>query len=81
MATEPFEYIKKLLDGSGASPDRAFHFHALLMTALDKRTVMRCSSDPTSALELVAALTTLVRMFAQEHLDDPKFMNGLNPNR
>jgi hypothetical protein len=66
------------LDGTGASPERAFHYHAQMMTALGRPTVVRCSEDPTAALELIAALTVLVRMFAQEHMNDQTFMNGLN---
>jgi len=78
MAIEQFDYIEKLLDSSNASPDRAYHVYALMLNALGRTTVMRCSSDRIAALELVAALTTLVRMFAQEHMEDPVFMKGFN---
>jgi len=78
MPIEQFDYIKKLLEGSDASPDRAYHVYALMLNALGRATVVRCSSDRTAALELVAATTTLLRMFAQEHMDDPVFMQGFN---
>ena len=78
MAIDQFDYIKKLLDGSDTSPDTAYHSFALMLNALGRTTVVRCSSDRAAALELVAALTTLLRMFAQEHMDDPVFMKGFN---
>ena len=78
MATDAFEYGKKLLGGTGASPDRAFNYYAEIMTALGHPTVVRCSDNPTAALELIAALTVLVRQFAQQHIDNPTFMNGLS---
>ncbi len=78
MPIDDFDYAKKLLDGTGASPGRAYDYQAKMMTALGRPTVIRCSDDPTSALELIAALTVLVRMFAQQHMDNPEFMKGLD---
>ena len=78
MAIDAFDYAKKLLDGTGASADRAYNYHANLMRALGEPAVIRCSDDPTAALELIAALTFLVRMFAQQHMDDPAFIKGFN---